>query len=88
MPSVTLSARAGEVTNPRSLTSAAITHSALLYTVETPWWFLRTRVSLGMCHSRRIHLAALGRKAWTTKAGEGMEKEGHVQDSGRKKLKM
>ena len=30
--------------------------------------------------------AALGRKACTTEAEEGMEREGHVQDSGRKQL--
>lgn len=41
-----------------------------------------------MCHSREIHLAAPGRKAWTTKADEGLEREGHVQDCGRKKLGM
>lgn len=35
-----------------------------------------------------IHSVDRGRKAWTTKAGEEMEKEGHVQDTRSKKLKM
>ena len=94
--------RGAEVTHPLGVTSAAVSHcrsagprstfSAVLPSLPFTWTqWEPPDVSKDQGIPRNVKFqgdtpAALGRKACTTEAEEGMEREGHVQDSGRKQL--